>query len=221
MKKIITTIFIAIAFAAGFLIAKQFFSPTTTTSKEVSSKVLLNKIDKVSKLITIEGNFTEHLDETNKKEVTLYLPFPTYWNFNKQAIIEVSGNVMVGYNLQEMSIAVDSTHKIITLSNLPSPQIMAIDHDIKYKFLEESFFNSFTPDDYTALNKNAKAILRQAAIDAHLLEKAQEQGNQIIDAIQFITQAAGWKLEIIDTNSPSSPPLGQKSSSPQLQHITT
>ena len=72
-------------------------------------------------MVTVEGNFTELYTETNLKEVTLYLPIPTDWEFSKKALLEVQGRVLVGYDMEQVSIKIDSTSRQIVLSNLPQP----------------------------------------------------------------------------------------------------
>lgn len=173
----------------------QLFTARPEQRKEVEATVLLEQIREVCKLVTVEGEFSELYTQKNLREVTLYLPIPTYWEFAKEAIIEVRGRVLVGYDMEQLSIKIDSTNRSITLSNLPQPTILAIDHEIKYRNLEESFFNSFTPDDYTQLNKNAKEALRKKAYESSLLEKARAEGNTMLESIRFMVEGMGWQLQ--------------------------
>ena len=129
------------------------------------------------------------------REVTLYLPIPTYWEFTKEAIIEVRGRVLVGYDMEQLSIRVDSAKQTVTLHNLPQPELLAIDHELHYRNLEESFFNSFSPADYTQLNRNAKEALRKKAYESGLLEKARAEGNTMLESVRFMVENMGWQLE--------------------------
>ena len=111
--------------------------------------------------------------------------------------------------MEQLSIKIDSTNRSITLSNLPQPTILAIDHEIKYRNLEESFFNSFTPDDYTQLNKNAKEALRKKAYESSLLEKARAEGNTMLESIRFMVEGMGWQLQYQEpTGLPPTPDPG-------------
>lgn len=65
---------------------------------------------------------------------------------------------------------------------------------MQYKNIEESFFNSFTADDYTALNKDAKEKLRQKALESRLLDEAREQGNQMLNVITYMARSVGWAV---------------------------
>ncbi|WP_020538302.1 DUF4230 domain-containing protein [Lewinella cohaerens] len=187
-------VLLALVFLAGLWMSYQWFNSRPRESQQVESTVLLERVREVCQLVTVEGQFTELYTETNLKEVTLYLPIPTYWEFSKQALLEVKGRVLVGYDMEQVSIKVDSTAGQIVLSNLPEPSILAIDHEISYRNLEESFFNSFTPEDYTQLNRNAKEVLRRKAEESDLLDKAREEGNAMLDAITFMAKSIGWEV---------------------------
>ncbi|HMQ45872.1 MAG TPA: DUF4230 domain-containing protein [Saprospiraceae bacterium] len=180
----------------GYWVATSLYKKKVEEQISSNSTVLLEKIQKVCKLVTVEGQFSELYDETNIRQFTLYLPLPTTWKFSKQAIIKVNGTVLVGYDMEKVSIEVDSANREIRLSNLPKPSILSIDHNTEYKNLEDSFFNSFDIEDYNRLNKNAKAVLAEKAKESGLLEEASQQGNQMIDAIRFMVESAGWSLVV-------------------------
>lgn len=193
-KKIIYILLAILLLAAGAYLNYQWMNSSDKSSTQVEASVLLERVKEVCQLVTVEGAFSEIYRETNLKEVTLYLPIPTRWNFSKNALLKVEGKVLVGYDMEQVSITVDSLNKTITLNNLPQAEILAIDHSIQYLNLEESFFNEFSAADYTQLNKNAKAILRKKAHESELLKKASEQGLELIDAIDFMAQAIGWQV---------------------------
>lgn len=201
-------ILLLLVFLIGGWASYKLLNAKPRESKEVEATVLLERVREVCQLVTVEGQFTELYTETNLKEVTLYLPIPTYWEFSKQALLEVKGRVLVGYDMEQVSIKVDSLNQQIVLSNLPAPSILAIDHEISYRNLEESFFNSFTPADYTQLNRNAKEVLRQKAEESDLLDKARQEGNAMLEAIAFMAEAIGWEV-IYDSpvSKPSEPAL--------------
>jgi hypothetical protein len=186
--------FLLLVFLGGIFVTYKLMDSRAQETKQVEAAVLLERIREVCQLVTVEATFSELYTETNLKEVTLYLPIPTYWEFSKKALLEVRGRVLVGYDMEQLSINVDSTKRQITLNNLPEPTILAIDHEIKYRNLEESFFNSFTPEDYTQLNRNAKAVLRKKAEEGDLLDQARAEGNAMLQAISFMAESIGWKV---------------------------
>ena len=193
-KKLLLAVSFLLVFALGIWLAREWYKPPVETNT-IDSTVMLEKVQKVCKLVTVEGTFSEIYDETNIRQLTFYLPIPTSWNFSKTAIIQVTGKVLVGYNLEAIELIADSEKKTIYLRNLPDPEILSIDHEVKYKNLEESYFNSFTAADFTQLNQNAKDVLRKKAEESRLMEEASEQGIQMLDAIRFIVESSGWTLE--------------------------
>lgn len=199
IRKIIAITLVVAAFALGILLTRLFYAQKSTEIKSTDSTVLLEKVRKVCKLVTVEGEFSELYDETNIRQFTVYFPLPGTFDFTKKAILRVHGKVLVGYDLEKIKINADSTTRTITLSNLPEPEILSVDHEVSYENLQESWFNSFSADDYTQLNKNAKAVLRQKAIESRLLEDARLQGDQLIEAIRFMVESSGWKLQFRDS----------------------
>jgi hypothetical protein len=181
--------------ALGGFIAYQLFHQQQEEITKSQSTVLLKKVEQVCKLVTVEGAFSEIYNEQNIKSFTIYVPLPSVWRFSKEAILQVEGKVLVGYDMKDIKVEADSARKVLRLSNIPEPEILSIDHDISYRNIEESYFNSFKAEDYTNLNKNAKAVLRQKAEESGLLEEAAKQGNQMLDVIAFMAKGAGWTLE--------------------------
>ena len=196
MKKLIPyAVVTGLAFLLGLAVYSLVFGPTEQKTQS-SSTVLLEQIRKVSKLVTVEGDVHQLFNRTSTRSVTIYLPLPAKLNFDKQASVQVSGKVLVGYDLQQINVTVDSTQRIIYLSNLPEPEILAIDHELVYKDLDESWFNSFTAEDYSDLNQAAKESLRAKALDSRLLEEARAEGNAVIETIRFLVEAGGFRLVV-------------------------
>ncbi len=168
---------------------------------EIQATVLLEKVEKVFKLVTVEGIFNEVYDDKSIKEYTVFLPLPSTFKFSKTATIQVQGKVLVGYDMEGITLTVDSLHKEIILNNMPkNAEILAIDHDVSYKNLDDSFFNSFKPSDYTKLHNSAKDVIRQKALESRLMDEAQEQGNQVIEIVRVLVESAGYKLVYIKNN---------------------
>ena len=194
-KKLINVIVLLGIFLFGAWVARLYDQEPQITT-ETDATVLIQNIKDVCKLVTIEANLQEIYDEKSNRNVTVYLPLPTNFTFSKKASIEVVGKVLVGYDLEKITIDVDSINKILYIRNLPNPEIISIEHDVKYRSLDESFFNEFTPNDFTELNKTAKAILKQKAIEEKLLDRAEEQGNEVLRVIQFMAKGFGWEAKI-------------------------
>lgn len=184
-------------FFAGFLGAYAWLGRGEAAEEQiVNSSVLLERVQQVCKLVTVEGQFSELYDETNIRKFTVYVPMPSTFSFSKQAILKVEGKVLVGYDLSKIRVTADSTRRQVLISNIPEPEILSVDHQVAYKNLSESFFNTFSAEDYTRLNANAKAMLAQKAQESRLMQEAALEGNQLLEIMKFIVEAAGWTLAV-------------------------
>ncbi|MFK8009642.1 MAG: DUF4230 domain-containing protein [Saprospiraceae bacterium] len=194
-NKLINVIILLGIFLLGGWVAKLYYQEPEITT-ETDATVLIQNIKDVCKLVTVEAELQEIYDEKSNRNVTVYLPLPTNFTFSKKASIEVIGKVLVGYDLEKITLDVDSINKVLYIRNLPNPEIISIEHDVKYRSLDESFFNEFTPQDFTQLNKSAKAVLKQKAIEEKLLDRAEEQGNEVLRVIQFMAKGFGWEAKV-------------------------
>ena len=186
--RFLNLLFAILLFGAGYMTHKLLVSAKEVTAEE-QSKVLLEKIREVAKLVTVEGNISEVY---NYKDYWGYDFFP----FQKKAIILVDAKVSVGYDLQKMNMRSDALTKTLTISTLPNPEILSLEHDLKYYDISEGTFNSFSPKDYTDLQGKVKDFIRQKAEESELKRRANTQGNKMIDMIRFMVEGAGWTLVI-------------------------
>lgn len=196
--KTLAYLFAAIALlAVGFLVARGYYATAADEQTDIKATVLLEQVEKVFKLVTVEGNFSEIYDQTTTKAYTVYMPFPTYFSFPKSATVQVTGKVLVGYDMEGVAMTLDSTNKTVILKHMPlEAEILAIDHELSYKNLKDSYFNTFKPADYTKLNANAKRFLEQKARESRLMDEAKEQGNQLVTMVRYLVESAGWQLAI-------------------------
>lgn len=186
MKKILIALALILFFGGGVYLTKKYYTWNEIKTKE-SSQVLLEKVKNVYKLVTVEGHFSEVYD------------YEDYWGydfsfFRKKALIRVKAKVSIGYDLEEMVIEAHPEKKQIVISQLPEPSIISIDHDLDYYDISEGTFNSFTKEDYTKLNANAKEFIMQKALESDLLTTGKKQGNQALEMMTFMVENSGWEL---------------------------
>jgi len=192
-KNIIIGILLLLLVVGGVWV-KCNYIPADQPKIEEQSQVLLERIKKVSKLVTIEGYFSEIYD------------YKEYWGydyspFRKKALIRVKAKVSVGYDLKSMKLDAFPEEKKIVISNLPDPKIISIDHDLDYYDITEGSFNAFTKEDYNKMNKSAKEKVEKQALASDLLISAENQGNQVLETITFMVESAGWTVEY-ETRNP-------------------
>ena len=158
----------------------------------VESTVVLEKIDKVLKLITVEGNYSHIMTYKDYQGLDI-------WGLRKKAIITVKGKVLVGYDLEKLQVDVDEDNKVIRFVQLPEPEIMAVDADLSYYDLEEGVFNRFDEQDLTKLNKKAKEVVRNSAVKEKLTNEARLSLRENLDIITLTARAQGWTIKYPET----------------------
>lgn len=182
-------------FALGGWLTYRYFVPQKQTTEDAT--VLLEKIQAVSKLITVEGQFSEIY---NYSEYQGY--FSLLWD--KKVLVRARATVSAGYDLNLLKMEADPLTHTIRVSALPEPQILSIDHTLDYYDISEGLFATFTPEDYTRINQRAKDLIRDQALKSNLLPSAREQATKMFDLMRFMVESAGWKLEV--AGLPALPP---------------
>lgn len=189
-KRFFQILLLVAVFLIGGWLSYRFFTPQNKPVEDAS--VLLEKIETVTKLITVEGHFSEIY---NYSEYQGY--FTMLWD--KKVLVRVRATVSAGYDLEQLNITADPATKTIYMSALPEPEILSIDHTLDYYDITEGLFASFSPEDYNRINQRAKDLIRDQALKSNLLPAAREQADKMLDLIHFMVQSAGWKLEVADS----------------------
>jgi len=186
-KGFLQMLLVAAAFLIGGWLSYRYFAPKSKPVEDAT--VLLEKIETVAKLITVEGHFSEIY---NYSEYQGY--FTMLWD--KKVLVRVRATVSAGYDLEQLNITADPATKTIHMSALPEPEILSIDHSLDYYDISEGLFSSFSPEDYNRINQRAKDLIRDQALKSNLLPSARQQADDILETIAFMVQSAGWKLEV-------------------------
>lgn len=151
--------------------------------------ILLERIQKVAKLITVEGDFSDVHTYEDPGWGGLSM-------FSKKAIIRVKAKVSVGFDLQKAQFVADEATKTITAKNLPQPEVLSIDHNLEFFNLSAGMFNSFSETDLTMISDSAKSLLREAAEKGPLFGQARGEGEQALEVIKMIVELSGWNFKI-------------------------
>ena len=204
-RTLLTLLVVVLAFLLGMAVLTLWQDHRQEQVVQDEATILLERVRNVMKLVTVEGDVSEIFNSTSSRNVTLYLPLPSQFSFEKQATVEVRGTVLVGYDLEQLDITLDPDQRVMTIRNLPEPEILAIDHELTYRNLNESWFNSFTAEDYSRLNRRAKERLRDEALSSELMARAREQGNSVLEGITYLAESAGYEVvvETLDTPQPT------------------
>jgi hypothetical protein len=192
MKLVDSLGFLIVGAILGVWAYTTYFQGSKKTSDpmpDVNQSILLERINKVTKMITVEGEFS-NIHEYND----------SYWAdvsmLRKKAIVKVDAKVSVGYDLRKANFEVDAERKVLRVRNLPAPEVLAIDHDLQYYDIQEGMFNSFTEQELSSIGSVAKKKLRKAVEQGPLMEKAKEEGIESLEIIKLLVEQAGWRFEV-------------------------
>ncbi len=182
----------AVCLLIGIYWGGKLMSPSIKV--EEKSSIVVEKIEKVAKLITVEA----HLSEIYKHKDYMAYDFSF---LSKSALIRVNAKVSAGYDLKKLNINVDSKTKKIFIGPLPSVEILSIDHTLDYFNVEEGIFNSFSPEDYNKINAKAKDYIKAIASNKDFLKQANDQQNSMVEMMQAVATSMGYELVVKTTNA--------------------
>lgn len=191
VKQLLFILIFGVIIMAGFWFYMK--SHLFEVRKAENTTIVLEKIKTVTKLISVEGQFSELY---NYKESYEY----DFFNlFSKKILLRVNAKVSVGYDFEKVNISIDSLNRTVTLNELPQPEILSIDHDLDYYDISEGTFNRFTNEEYNMINRKAKELIASKAKNTPLLSTAEKQKSEYLKMMEMALQSAGWKLIIKGT----------------------
>ncbi len=153
------------------------------------SDIILNQVQNVRKLITVEGYFTEIY--THKD----------YYKFDisplrKKALVRVKAKASVGVDLANLHPWTNPQTKTLHIQRFPQPEILSLDHQLDYYDITEGTFNYFTTTDYNAIHQNARQFIEDKIMASEMMGQARNQSQLILESITTLVEGMGWRLEI-------------------------
>jgi len=184
----IVGLIIGAAIVAG--LAYLFRNMFVKDKSEQQSVILLEKIRSVSKLITIESDFTEILHHKDTKSLLLNM-----FSSDKKAIVLANSKVMVGFDMKQIRIKPYPKNKTLELIHFPPPQVMSIETHLDYYDITNGLFNKFEASDLTKLNQKVRENVETKIPQSGILNTAHEKALETIKMIENIVDTFGWKLD--------------------------
>ncbi len=168
-------------------LVKQFRIKKRTNSQSV---ILLDKIKKVCKFITVEGDFAEiyHYEDVKER----YLKLITS---RKKALVVINAKAHVGFDLSKIKLDSDVKTKTVTLFHFPQPEVLSIETDLNYYDKKDGMFNKFEASDLTELHNEAKNHIMNKVPESGLYEIAKKEALESVLLIENIVETIGWKLD--------------------------
>lgn len=175
----------------GFAFWSGIWYVQQKTSTIHQSDIVIENIHRIWKLSTVEANVSE-----------LY-KFSDYYYYDlsplrKEALVNVNAKVTAGYDFDHIEVEIDEAQKLIIFDGFPAPEILSIDHDLDYYDIKQGTFNSFSPEELSALQKRAKDSIQATAINRQILDSALESKEELIELMILASKGMGWEIVIKD-----------------------
>lgn len=187
---------LVIGLGVSYVISQRFSLSKKKSLTEKQSVILLDKIKKVSKLITVEGDFSEIYHHENTKE--------NFWGFSskKKAIILIHAKAHIGFDFRKIKLEANTEKKEIVMSAFPQPEVVSIECDIKFYDIKNGYLNKFDTEDFTTLNKEAKEHVLSKIPESNLIRLANKEALEAILLMENLVETIGWKLDFtaLETN---------------------
>lgn len=149
--------------------------------------MLLERIEKVFKVVMAEGYFTEIYNYEQNKD---------YWhlfNDKKKALVIAKAKVLVGYNFAKMRFRFEGEDRKMVIEFFPEPEVLSMDTDYKFYDIEQGWINRFQSDDYTNILTEAKQTMNEKAMQSDLPRIA---NNQVQFMMYQLAASMNWKIDM-------------------------
>lgn len=192
MQRIVQFVLLAAVGLLVFFVTKAYYAPAEP-SEQISSTVLLERVRPVLKLVTVEGDFSELF--TYRSDDAAFDLLKRFSPFQKKAILRVKGRASVGFDLEGLDLRIDEKSRTVTLMGMSDPKLLSLEHDVDYFDMEAGTFASFTAQDHTRINAQAKEMIRGKVPSSGLYEAAEAQRNDMLMMLRAVIENAGWTFE--------------------------
>lgn len=171
--------------AGAYFFWSKRHKPDSEPQKEAT--ILLERIEKVFKVVMAEGYFTEIYNYQHDKNI---------WNLikdKKKALIIAKAKVLVGYDFGKLRYHIEGAEKRMVIDYFPEPEILSMDTDYKFYDIEQGWLNRFQSDDYTSILNEAKQTMNEKALQSDLPRIATNQ----VQLMMFqLAATMNWKIDM-------------------------
>lgn len=168
-----------------YLLAQDKKAAAPVLVKE-SSHTIMESMQKVFKIVTAEGHFSEIYDYAETRKLFSFIPT------TKKALVVIKGRAQLGYDFAKCKWEIDEDKRQVKLIEFPPPEVLSLETDYQYYNIEEQFYNLFSKEDLARIQKDGKKQMLQAVQSSHLPTVAAEQ-IQIV--LKELLQARDWELQ--------------------------
>lgn len=177
----------------GFAIASARRGEAIVREKRHEVTLLLERIEKVFKVVMAEGYFSEIYNYQDQKTI-LYM-----FNDPKKAMLIAKAKVLVGFDFRKVRfrhidhVSNKPGEKKLIIDYFPEPEVLSIDTDYKFYDIRAGWLNHFSSEDYTQILDEAKKAMNERALQSDLPRIA---NNQIQYMMYQLATSMGWQLQL-------------------------
>lgn len=188
MDFLTTLLLLLVGAGGGVALANALRKRTGITNVRHDSVILLERIEKVFKVVMAEGYFSEIYNYQDQKKILYLLNDP------KKAMVIARSKVLVGFDFAKVRFrAPDNGEQKLIIESFPEPEVLSIDTDYKFYDIQAGILNHFSGDDYTQILDEAKQAMNERAMQSDLPKIA---NNQIQYMMYQLASSMGWQLQL-------------------------
>lgn len=153
-------------------------------STKIDQAVVVEKIQKVAKLVTTEVTLRDVINYEN-----------TWYGSTKRSLVVITGRVAAGVNLDAgTAVNINDQAKKITIT-LPEPTILSTEvTDIKTYDENSGYWNAFTPEDKDKIFRLGRDKITNTARELSLTKNAQQNLTELLNNMFNVN---GYTVEVI------------------------
>lgn len=188
MDFLVIILLLLVGAGGGALLVNVLQKRTGTTAIQRDSVLLLERIEKVFKVVMAEGYFSEIYNYQDQKKILYLLNDP------KKAMVIAKSKVLVGFDFAKVRFKVPvKGEKKLIIEVFPAPEVLSIDTDYKFYDIQAGILNHFSGADYTQILEEAKKAMNERAMQSDLPKIA---NNQIQYMMYQLASSMGWHLQL-------------------------
>lgn len=187
-------VFFVLAVALGGVAAWQIFNwkyakklkNESDLQIRQESTILLERIEKVFKVVVAEGYFSEIYDHSSKKD---------FWGIiklNRKALVVAKAKVSVGFDFSKMKTRRDETTRKLIIETFPEAEVLSVDTDYKFYDIDQGVFSKFSHEDYTNILNEAKKLMQEKALQSDLPKVANRQIGLMMNQL---AASMNWEID--------------------------
>ncbi|WP_080238997.1 DUF4230 domain-containing protein [Spirosoma rigui] len=191
MDFLTTALLLLVGTGAGVALSNALRSRSGVTDVRRDSVILLERIEKVFKVVMAEGYFSEIYNYQDQKKILYLLNDP------KKAMVIAKSKVLVGFDFAKVRFrATENGDKTLIIDAFPEPEVLSIDTDYNFYDIQAGYLNHFSGEDYTKILEEAKQAMNERAMHSDLPKIA---NNQIQYMMYQLASSMGWQLKLPET----------------------